>query len=152
MERELQGFNHALASNLQRVIACIESLDGEELNWRPAAAEANTLYVLAVHIMGNVEENVLGIACEEDVRRDRATEFAAEGDSAGGLVERARDLIGRIAEGLERIEGSDLGVEVEHPRRGRLTAREALLLATRHSAEHVGQMELTRDLLKAART
>ncbi len=151
MERELQGFNNALESNLQRVIACIESLDGNDLSWRPAAAEANTLYVLAVHIMGNVEENVLGIACGEDIRRDRAAEFAAEGGSAGGLVDRARDLIGRIAEGLEKIKCSDLGVEVEHPRRGRLTAREALLLATRHSAEHVGQMELTRDLLKAAR-
>ncbi|MDP9352215.1 MAG: DUF664 domain-containing protein [Chloroflexota bacterium] len=45
---------------------------------------------------------------------------------------------------------SRLEEEIEHPRRGRITGREVLLVVARHCAEHLGQAELTRDLLEAS--
>ncbi len=39
-----------------------------------------------------------------------------------------------------------------HPRRGWSTGREILLIVARHAAEHLGQAELTRDLLLAQMT
>jgi hypothetical protein len=38
----------------------------------------------------------------------------------------------------------------QHPRRGPLSGREILIVVARHAAEHLGQAELTRDLMKAA--
>ncbi|MBN1310607.1 MAG: hypothetical protein JXB30_04240 [Anaerolineae bacterium] len=39
----------------------------------------------------------------------------------------------------------------EHPRRGQMAGRAELIIVARHAAEHMGQAELTRDLLFSAR-
>lgn len=149
MERELRAFNLAMRGSLERVIACLEGLSEEQLNWRPPAPETNSLYVLTTHIMGNAEENILGVACGLPVERDRESEFLARGETAEQLIQQARELTARIEGALERLSSAVLDTERDHPRRGRITAREALLVAARQAAEHVGQMELTRDLAKA---
>jgi hypothetical protein len=51
---------------------------------------------------------------------------------------------------LSRASSAALHADCEHPRLGKLTGWEMLFLIDRHTAEHVGHVELTRDLAKNA--
>jgi DinB superfamily len=149
---ELTSFRrHALGSSLERIIACTEGLTDEELNWRPSAPGANSLGAIALHALANAEENILGTLCGEAVARDRDSEFTGADVSPAAIQARAEEVQTRIREALARLTPEDLQRECQHPRRGPLSGREVLLIAARHAAEHVGQAELTRDLLRAAR-
>jgi hypothetical protein len=57
----------------------------------------------------------------------------------------------RLAEALANLPPGALDASYSHPRRGTVTGRDILIIVARHSAEHLGQAELTRDLLRAAR-
>ncbi len=149
MEPEIEMYCRAISASLSRLISCVEGLNDRAMDWRPDAPETNSLAVLAAHVMGNAEENVVEIACGKPVSRDRDAEFSVKGGSAGTIAGRARQVGARIHEALDRLSAAELDIAHEHPRRGRITAREALLVAARHAAEHVGQMELTRDLFRA---
>ena len=149
-EAELESFQKALLDSLERVSACLVGLTAQQLNWRPPAPEANSLYVLASHIMGNIEENVLAFASGLPSNRDRPAEFVAQGEAADALIQRAGELAARVQEAVGRLSLADLDVMRTHPRFGQITAREVLMVPVRHAAEHIGQMELTRDLAKAA--
>ena len=43
----------------------------------------------------------------------------------------------------------DLDGARQHPRRGIITGRDVLIVVARHTAEHWGEAQLTRSLLKA---
>jgi hypothetical protein len=140
-----------IASSLDRMIACLDGLTVEELNWRPAAPGANSLYALAVHTLGNAEENLLGLLGGQPVRRERAAEFVVEADSAGTLGTYWDELRQRLAATLTSLTPAALDRSYAHPRRGTIAGRDVLIVVARHAAEHLGQAELTRDLLQASR-
>jgi uncharacterized damage-inducible protein DinB len=149
---ELTSFRrYALGSSLERIIACTEGLTDEELNWRPSVPGANSLGAIALHALANAEENILGTLFGQGVVRDREGEFAATGVSTATIQARAEAVQMRIREALVRLTSGDLQRECQHPRRGTLSGREVLLIAARHAAEHMGQAELTRDLLRSRR-
>ena len=140
--------------SLERLVTSLDGLSEEDLNWRPAAAETNSLQVLAVHTLGNVEESVLEILCGQPVGRDRDAEFAAEAAAGPGghpVRERWLALQRRAQACLADLPAGALDGEYTHPRRGTISGRDVLLIAATHAAEHAGQAELTRDLLRAAR-
>jgi hypothetical protein len=142
-----------IASSLDRLIACLDGLTVEELSWRPAAPGANSLYVLAAHMLGNAEENLLGLLGGQPMRREREAEFAsrAEAASAGTLNARWGELRQRLNDTLTTLTPDALNQTYAHPRRGTITGRDVLIVVARHAAEHLGQAELTRDLLRARR-
>ena len=146
VKSELEGFLLAYRGTLGRLRACVEGLTPEQLNWRPPATDANSIAVLATHTMGNLRQNVLGVACGLPNDRDRDAEFVIRVDSPAELVRQATELYGEIEAGLANLPQEDLDERVEHPSRGPTTRRQALLVAARHSVEHIGQMELTRGL------
>jgi hypothetical protein len=133
---------------IDRLVACLNGLDEDELNWRPLES-ANSLYVLATHMLGNLEENILGIMSGQPIHRDRDAEFTMQAFSADPVQKRWGELKERIGIGLAKLPAIALEREYKHPRRGALTGREVLLVVARHSTEHLGHAELTRDLLKA---
>jgi hypothetical protein len=92
----------------------------------------------------------LGTLCGQAVDRDRDGEFAARGDNSAHLDARWRDLRARLEAGLTELPAGALDTTYTHPRRGILTRREILIVVARHAAEHLGQAELTRDLLRAS--
>lgn len=140
-----------ISRSLDRLVACLDGLDVDGLNWRPAAPEANSLYVLATHTLGNAAENLLEMLGNQPVGRDREAEFGvvAGADAAAMIAERWQSLRARIEAVLEGLPPDALDREYTHPRRGTITGREVLLIVARHAAEHLGQAELTRDLLRA---
>ncbi len=147
---ELALYWRKIASSLDRLLDTLDGLDEAQVNWRPPAPNANSLYALATHTMGNVEENLLGVLAGRPVARDRDGEFRASGATTGVLRERWATLQSRIPEALADLPPGALDrQDYRHPRRGAISGREALLIVARHAAEHTGQAGLTRDLLLA---
>jgi hypothetical protein len=140
-----------IASSLDRLVALIDGVSASDLDWRPPAPGANSLYVLAMHTLGNAEENLLETLGGQPIGRDREAEFAAQGGSAETIVARWQALRPRLAEALAKLPVGALDAPYPHPRRGAITGRDILIVVARHSAEHLGQAELTHDLLRAER-
>ena len=99
--------------------------------------------------MGNVRHNILNGLCELPVTRDRDAEFTVRGDSAVEIEARWNELKDRISEAIQELPPAELDREKDHPHRGIITGRELLIVVARHAAEHYGQAQLTRDLVKA---
>ncbi len=146
-DKEVELFWSYIGSSVDRILLCLDGLDENDLNWRPLD-NANSLYVLAIHTIGNIEENMLGVLCGQQVNRRREDEFKVHGTKIEPVKQRWHEVQQRIHSQLTHI---DLDREYEHPRRGRITGRDVLIVVGRHAAEHTGQAELTRDLLFIAR-
>ena len=147
---EARLFWRYIASSLDRLVEIGATLDEAALNWRPPAPDTNSLHVLARHTLGNAEESILETLCGRPVGRDREGEFAARGATVA-VPAHWRALRPRLQAALAALPTSELDRGREHPRRGKITGREVLLVVARHAAEHLGQAELTRDLLRATR-
>ena len=147
---EVETFWTYTEQSLESLVELSRGLSDQQLNWRPEAAEpANSLYVLAWHTLGSIEEGLLFRLCGEPGERDRDSEFVVSA-AAAALEDRWSDLRERLASALPKLEPGALDRTIEHSRRGPLAGREMMLIAARHAAEHLGQAELTRDLLGAS--
>ncbi len=153
MDDEVTVYASQLSSLLRRVARTVEGLSESELNWRPPAPDANSAFVIATHMIANLEAWVLGIVCGEDVRRNHEAEFAAAGADATPLVEAATGLserfelaLGRLPPGaLDRLLTPDPTLWGTGPP-SEISARRALVSAIVHNAGHIGHLEITRDL------
>jgi hypothetical protein len=148
---EITDFADAICNAIERILACLDGVDAEGLNWRPSAPQTNSLYVLAFHSMGSAEGAVIGELGGQPVERDRDAEFTASGNSAAPLSARWEALQPRLRDALARLTPADMEKTVHHRRFGAMSGRAYLILTAQHPAEHAGHAELTRDLLKAAR-
>lgn len=148
---EIVTFADPLIAAIERILACLDGLDADGLNWRPPAPLTNSLYVLAFHTMGSAEAAIIGELGGEHVERDRDAEFTVSGESAAPLYARWEALAPRLRETLNRLTAADMEKTVHHRRFGAMSGRAYLIISTQHPAEHVGHAELTRDLLKASR-
>lgn len=145
--REVDLYWRRISKTVDELVACLEGLDGDSLNRSPLD-DANSLYVLATHTMGNVRHNVLHVVCGLPITRDRDAEFVATGASATEIEARWNALKVQVAEAIEDLPDADLDRDRQHPHRGAITGREVLVVVAGHAAEHYGQAQLTRDLLR----
>lgn len=148
--REAILFCRYILSSLDRLVQCLDGLDETQLNWNPPAPHANSLYTLVVHTLGNAEENLLWTLFDQPSQRNREQEFVMEGPSADALMIRWNGLREQLQQALLSLSSFDLEREHLHPRRGSITGLDILIVVARHAAEHLGQAELTRDLVLAA--
>lgn len=146
---EIMLLGRKLTNAVDRIFACIEGIDGEALNWKPPAPEANSLYVLGTHIIGNVRQNILVVLGGAPDDRDRDAEFEASGASAREIFDRWAEVKEQITARLAELDGAILDQEYDHPRRGKTSGRELLINAIAHANEHIGHAELTRQLYDA---
>jgi uncharacterized damage-inducible protein DinB len=147
--RELASFWDFIAFSLDHLLGCLDGLSAEQLNWRPTPSGTNSVYALAVHTLGNAEENLLTTLCGAPAN-NREGEFSAEADSTDWLMRRWTALRAELRAALAALDPAELERERLHPRRGQLTGREVLLVVVRHAAEHLGQAELTLDVMRAS--
>ena len=146
--REVDIYWRRIKGTVDELVACLEGLDGVSLNWSPLD-DANSLYVLATHTMGNVRHNFLNVVCGLPITRDRDAEFVARGASAAEIEARWEELKAQIAEAIEELPDAELDRDKNHPHHGVITGREVLVVVAGHAAEHYGQAQLTRDLVRA---
>lgn len=150
MQGEVAMYYGAMCRSIERVIDAAEAVAGDQLDWRPPAEGANSLYAIAVHVLANARENLLGTLCGHAIPdREREAEFAASGGSAAGFREDWLALRDELETALAGLDQRALDRIYTHPRRGAVTGREVLLVVAGHTAEHAGQAELTRDLALA---
>jgi hypothetical protein len=147
----IAALSQSVCGSSERLIACLDGLSAEELNWHPPANESNSVYAIVSHALSAEERFILGRICGQEVDLPAGPVWAAEGDSSEPLQERWKTLRGKIESSLGSLSGADMDREVEHPRLGKMSAWSLLVLVDRHTAEHVGHVELTRDLIRATR-
>ena len=132
--------------------AAIDGLPPDALNWRPAAADTNSIAVLATHSLTSTRE-WLSVAVDAPLpARDRPTEFQFEAASATELLAFTDALFEDCLSLIDSSRTVDWAALRHHWDPGRdieLFAAWALLHALEHLREHVGQMSLTRQLWEA---
>jgi uncharacterized damage-inducible protein DinB len=135
------------------VLVQLQDLSDEDLNRPVTLPEANTLFALATHLVGAGEFWVLVLAGGRSIPRDRPAEFRASG-SLSDLTGRYQRWIADVHEVLDALPPDQMERHID-PSRIRssplaseeVSVREALLHAVEHSALHLGQIQITRQVL-----
>jgi uncharacterized damage-inducible protein DinB len=130
----------------------LQGLPQDALDWSPGA-EMNSLNVLVVHLTGAERYWIGDVVAGEPSGRDRAAEFRVSGLSTDELLRRLSDIeilaqrvLGPFA--LQALEEKRVS-----PRDGReFTVAWALGHALKHTALHLGQIQITRQLWEQAQT
>jgi len=136
-----------LLHEVDRVLRAGEGLDAEQLTWTPNAKSANSMLVLAAHTVGAAERHIVRTVGGGPVSGTRDEEFAARGDLRP-ILARWDAVRRKIVDVLDTVPSERLDDELPAPSRIR-TVHGILIHAVAHAAEHAGQAELTRDLIKA---
>jgi DinB superfamily len=146
----LAALRDSLVRSADRLVETIDGLTPAQLNWSPSAEGANSIYAIANHALGAQERLILGRIFQQEVEPAPQAGWEIAGESAEPLRDRWQRLRPRLYLTLSNASTAALHADCEHPRLGKMTGWELLLLVDRHTAEHVGHVELTRDLAKAA--
>lgn len=131
-----------LHADIQSVI---EGLPPEALDWVPGS-DANSLCALAVHVAGAERYWIGDVVGRDPSHRDRSAEFRAQGLDATTLITRLANTLDHsrsVLEGLRLVELEDERISPRDGRRVRVAW--AMAQALSHTAEHLGQMQLTRQ-------
>ena len=153
MNPEIETYSTYVRKQIADIHAALRGLGDEQLNQRPDVPGANSGYVIATHVLGNVRAWILGIACGQPLSRDRRAEFASSG-TLEILDEAASALSDEIDEALAGLDPSTLndrfvpaqelwGEGEPHE----ISRREALAHVLEHASMHLGHIHVTRDLL-----
>jgi DinB superfamily len=145
----LAAMRDSLVGSGDRMLEAVSDLTPAQINWKPPADGGNSIYAIATHALGAQERLILGRIFQQEVAPSPQGAWEVEGDAAA-LRDRWQRIRPRVYETLSRASTTGLYADCEHPRMGKLTGWEMLYLVDRHTAEHVGHVELTRDLAKAA--
>jgi hypothetical protein len=97
-----------IAQSIDGLLATVEGLSAAQLNWHPPAADANSLYALARHTVGNIEQKLLDTLCGLPVVRSRETEFATVGENPLALHHRWQELPVRLHDALAALTADDM--------------------------------------------
>lgn len=136
------------------MLAAVAQLGDERVNLKPALPGANSPYAIVYHSVQVAHWWIGMMAAGRPIERDRNSEFTATGTVAD-LEAAVADLRRHLATDIARIEPQapmrhlDLlpgDSTVRHWTRG-----EALVHAYEELAQHLGQLEITRDLLLSQR-
>ena len=126
----------------------VRDLSVEELNWKPAP-EANSIAVLVVHTLGS-EAEVLRVAAKVEGFRDRDAEFLASVNDSADLLREIDQADSYLEAMAPRITAENLAAELPRGDRPPETGLHWLLTNYGHAREHLGHIELTKQLFAAA--
>ncbi|WIX98942.1 DUF664 domain-containing protein [Amycolatopsis mongoliensis] len=136
---------------LDGMAAILTELGDERANRRPPLPGANTPYAIVTHCLGVLEFWAGSLVAGRAVERDRDAEFTASGP--------VNALLSRVAAAKDRLRADLAAAEPAEPLRAPAPAKYADTPAGRSQggalqhvyeelAQHHGQLELTRDLLR----
>ncbi len=149
MIREIQGYLTTLNELQDQMKSLLEGLPQEALDWRPIQGEGelatNSLGAIAAHVAGSETFFMKEVIGRQPIQRDREGEFATRGANVPALKARL-DAAAKAAE--EVLSPLNEG-QLEEDRKFRdrsVKVRWAILRVIGHTGEHVGHMQLTRQL------
>ena len=126
----------------------VRDLSVEELNWKPAP-DTNSIAVLVVHTLGS-EAEVLRVAANVPGERDRPAEFRVTASAAEDLLREIDQADSYIEAMAPRITAEDLAAERPRADRPPETGLHWLLTNYGHAREHLGHIQLTKQLYAEA--
>ena len=137
---------------LDGMVEIVSDLGDELANRRPELPGANSPYAILTHCLGVIEYWAGEVIAGRDVARDRAAEFVATGPVAD-LIDRARVVRLQLSQDLAdfdpaapprgEVRGDDASLPLGRTQGG------ALFHIYEELAQHRGQLEITRDILRA---
>lgn len=137
---------------LDAMVAIVTSLGDDLANRRPDLPGANSPFAILTHCLGVMEFWGGRMVAGRPIQRDRDAEFTAQGP-VGGLVEAVAAARRRFRHDLEAADAlapprhppapGDAGTPLARTQGG------VLLHVYEELSQHLGQMELTRDVLAA---
>ena len=137
----------------------LAGLPDEALSWRPEAENTNSIAVLATHCVTATRfwlalgAGQIG-SIDEYQRRFRAPSFEVFGAAVGELDGRFAAVLEELGAVMANGTEAHLSARIAWPEDPSVTptGAEALFRAVGHLREHVGQVQLMRDLWLARRT
>jgi hypothetical protein len=139
---------------LDEMVGIVSRLGDERACERPALPGANSPYAILTHCLGVMEYWGGQVIAGRVIERDRAAEFVATG-AVDDLVGRVHTARSQLAADLERFEPAaaprgDVRPDDAKTPVGR-TQGGVLFHIYEELSQHLGQMEITRDILLHAR-
>ena len=134
---------------LDGMIEIVTGLGGELANRRPDLTGANSPYAILTHCLGVLEYWGGQVVAGRDIERDRDAEFRATGEVTN-VAARTRRAGEQLRVDLAQIDpdAPPRRPADETPDRMTDTQGGVLLHIYEELAQHRGQMEITRDLLR----
>jgi uncharacterized damage-inducible protein DinB len=152
MLKEIQEYLTVLNELRSQVQKQMEGLSPEALDWQPirGAGElaTNSLAVMAAHLAGSEAFWIKEIVARQPIQRNRDAEFATQGVSALELQARLVAAAKNTEEILPLLKEGQLAEERKVRDRS-VTVRWSILHVIEHTAQHLGHMQLTRQLWRA---
>jgi uncharacterized damage-inducible protein DinB len=142
----IEAARELLDEALDAMRASIAGATSDDLNQRPAGEDTNSIAALATHSMNSTRWWLYVAMGEDPPARDRPTEFLT---IAAG-VDELLSFFDATAADCRTVLDTDLpfhgGAPRERDGEEKVTAAWALLHALEHLREHVGHVELTRQV------
>ena len=140
---------------LEAMINIVVALGDDDANVRPDLPGANSPYVILTHCLGVMEDWGGRMVAGRPITRDRPAEFTASGP-VDDLVDRARAAGRQLGIDVAELDAdapprsAPQGETIDTPY-GRTQGGVAMHIYEELS-QHLGHMELTRDIIVAGRT
>jgi len=146
-ETELTLLAQRFVGLLGRVAQFVEELDEKQLEWRTPGASGDSIRALAVQILVDVDNQVLGTFCRTDPGN------VIEATDRGALVAGARRLAAEIVEAMSKMPASDADRQIRRRKSSEIASgRRILVDALSENTVKLGRIELSQKLIKAAGT
>jgi uncharacterized damage-inducible protein DinB len=149
MMREVRTYLTDLEELREQIKGLLEGLPQEALDWRPIEGvgelATNSLAAMVVHLFGSETFWMKEIIGGKKIERDRDAEFVAKGLSLSELQAK----IGAAAKVTVEILSALTEKQLEEGRRWKdrsVSVRWCILHVIEHIAQHLGHMQLTRQL------
>ncbi len=143
---ELSTYLERLNALRSELFKTLEGLDAQALNWTPLPQETNSLFVLATHSLGAEQGWIAEVIGGVPPTRVRAKEFLAHGNDVNELRERFEVVAHESETVLLALAETDLNQTRAREPYGTVTVRWIIIHVIEHYAEHLGQIQLTRQL------
>jgi hypothetical protein len=142
-----------IGESLSSMTEILRGLGDELANTRPDLPGANSPYAIVFHCVGVIEHWAGSVIAGLRIPRDRAAEFTATG-RVDDLITRVDDVRARLPEWVnvalrEGIRDRTV-IGSTRPEAATATPEWVLIHVVRELAQHLGQLELTRDVLRQA--
>ena len=130
-----------------KIVAAIDALDDEQV-WRRPNESSNSIGNLLLHLSGNVRQWIVsGVGGAKDAR-DRASEFAARGQTGkGALLDLLKTTLEEAVAVLTKVENQYLAARSDaplqrvcQPQAFEVTVFDAIFHVVEHFSYHTGQI------------
>lgn len=145
MESFYEDFLNNLGELHSDIDKALQGLPASALDWTPRPG-MNSIGVMVFHLTG-AERYLIGeVIGGENANRDREAEFKVQGMDADMLLKRLAENRAQIGEVLSGLKLSDLETRRMFRHQREVTVGWVLGHALKHTATHMGQIQLTREL------